>query len=174
MDKNNFFKKDALRPTEEQRLLTKPFYRNANKIYQHYNEWKDNDCYYFIPLYMEMTYNINGVVSELAQDPVWLGSFVQCTLNHPELFQFQCPKCGKAILPYRYAGSPLSGRVDIEGYCDCGWKGFESVSGWFKRGEALREQIAADKARHFKYVLFHPMRKPETINGLLSYLLKKK
>ena len=40
MDKNNFFKKDALRPTEEQRLLTKQFYQNANTIYQHFDDWK--------------------------------------------------------------------------------------------------------------------------------------
>ena len=174
MDKNNFFKKDALRPTEEQHLLTKPFYANANEIYRRYSEWKDNDCYYFIPLYMEMTYSINGIVSELAPDPVWLGSFIQCTLKYPMLFQFQCPKCGRTVLPYRYVGSPLSGRVDLEGYCDCGWKGYESVSGWFKRGEALREQMDADKPRYRKYMLLHPKTERETINGLLSYLLKKK
>jgi len=171
MDKNNFFKKDALRPTEEQRLLTKQFYQNANTIYQHIDVWKDNDRFYFIPLYLEMTYSINGIVSELAPDPVWLGSFIQTTINHPELFQFKCPKCGKTILPYRYTGSPLSGRVDLGGCCDCGWKGFEAVSGWFKRGEALREQIAADKRRYTKYMLLHPKAELETINGLLAYLL---
>ena len=168
MDKNIFFKKDAVRPTEEQRLLTKPFYANANEIYWHFKDWKDNDRFYFIPLYLEMTYCINGIVSELAPDPVWLGSFIQTTINHPELFQFQCPKCGKPLLPYRYAGSPLSGRVDLEGYCDCGWKGFESVSGWFKRGEALREQIAADKLRHLRYMLLNPMATPAFIDELLT------
>ena len=172
MDKNNFFKKDALRPTEEQRLLTKPFYANANEIYRRYSDWKDEDRFYFIPLYLEMTYSINGIVSELAPDPVWLGSFIQTTINHPELFQFQCPTCGKPVLPYRYAGSPLSGRVDLEGYCDCGWKGFESVSGWFKRGEALREQIAADKVRYLKYKLLRPMAGTATITELLDWLSK--
>lgn len=52
MDKNKFFKKNGLRPSEEQRLLTKPFYRNANVIYQHFEEWKDKDRFYFIPLYV--------------------------------------------------------------------------------------------------------------------------
>ena len=75
MDKNNFFKKDALRPTEEQRLLTKPFYANANEIYWHFKDWKDNDRFYFIPLYLEMTYSINGIVSELAPDPSTATSF---------------------------------------------------------------------------------------------------
>ena len=168
MDKNNFFKKDALRPTQEQRLLTKPFYANANEIYRRFHDWKDIDRFYFIPLYMEMTYTINGIVAELAPDPVWLGSFIQTTINHPDLFQFKCPKCGSAVLPYRYAGSPLSGRLDLEGYCHCGWKGIASVSGWFRRGEALRAQIAADKGRYLKYKLLHPKAEPASIEELLA------
>ena len=172
MDKNNFIRKSALRPTEEQRLLTKPFYKNANAIYQHFNYWKDNNRFYFIPLHMEMTYSIYGIVSELAPDPVWLGSFIQCTINHPELFQFQCPKCGRIVLPYRYAGSPLSGRVDLEGYCDCGWSGFESVSGWFKRGEALRVQLAADKGRYLRYKMLHPLAEPARAQELIDWLTR--
>jgi len=173
MDKNNFFKKDAQRPTEEQRLLTKPFYRNANTIYQHFNDWKDMDRFYFIPLYLEMTYSINGIVSELAPDPVWLGSFVCCVMEHPELFHYQCPKCGKMVLPYRFAGSPLSGRVDLEGYCECGWKGSETVSGWFKRGEVLRERLAADRFRNRKYKLLHNKAEPATVEELLQFLVGK-
>lgn len=172
MDKNYFFKKDALRPTEEQRLLTKPFYQHANEIYQRFNYWKDIDRFYFIPLYLEMTYSINGIVAELAPDPVWLGSFIRCTLEHPDLFQFKCPKCGKTVHPFRYAGSPLSGRVDLEGYCDCGWRGFESVSGWFKRGETLREQLAADRFRHSRYKLLHLYAEQATIDELLASLTR--
>ena len=170
MDKNYFFKKNGLRPSEEQRLLTKPFYQNANTIYHHFNDWKDVDRFYFIPLYLEMTYSINGIVSELAPDPIWLGSFVRCTLGHPDLFQYNCPKCGNTVFPFRYVGSPLSGRVDLEGYCDCGWRGFEKVSGWFKRGEALREQLTSDKHRHSKYKLLHLTAEPATIDELLAWL----
>ena len=170
MDKNIFIRKSALRPTEEQRLLTKPFYQNANTIYQHFDDWKDIDRFYFIPLYLEMTYSINGIVAELAPDPVWLGSFVQTIRNHPDLFQFQCPKCGKAVLPFRFVGSPLSGRVDLEGYCDCGWKGYKTVSGWFKRGEILRNRIAADKRRNIKFRLLHSGAISTTIEDLLSWL----
>ena len=170
MDKNQFFKKDALRPTVEQRLQTKPFYQNANLIYRRYDDWKDSDRFFFIPLYMEMTYCIGGIATELAPDPVWLGSFVQTTLSHPSLFQFKCPKCGAPILPYRYVGSPLSGRVDLEGQCDCGWKGFEMTSGWFIRGEALREQIAADAARYRRYRILHPLSEPETVGQLIRFL----
>ena len=171
MDKNYFFKKNGLRPSEEQRLLTKPFYRNSNVIYAHFDDWKDIDRFYFIPLYLEMTYCIAGITSELAPDPVWLGSFVQCTINHPELFQYKCPKCGKTVLPYRYVGTPMSGRVDLEGKCECGWEGYEMVSGWFIRGEALRKQIAADKFRHGKYKLLHPGAKAATIDELLAELI---
>lgn len=171
MDKNSFFKKDGLRPTLEQRLLTEPFYRNSNVLYSHFDEWKDIDRFYFIPLYLEMTYCVYGIASELAPDPVWLGSFIQNTLNHPELYQYKCHKCGKTVLPFRYVGSPLSGRVDLEGYCDCGWKGIDVVSGWFVRGTALREQIEADKLRHFKYKLLHPTAKPAAIDELLAWLI---
>lgn len=172
MDKNKFFKKNGLRPSEEQRLLTKPFYRNSNVIYAHFDDWKDIDRFYFIPLYLEMTYAVGGIPAELAPDPVWLGSFVQNTISHSALYQYKCPKCGKTVLPYRYVGSPLSGRVDLEGYCDCGWKGFESVSGWFIRGEALREQLAADKLRHAKYKLLHLNAEPATIDELLAWLIR--
>ena len=168
MDKNIFIRKSALRPTEEQRLLTQPFYRNANTIYQYFDDWKDIDRFYFIPLYMEMTYSVAGITAELAPDPVWLGSFVQTIRNHPDLFQFQCPDCGNTVLPYRFVGSPLSGRVDLEGYCACGWKGYQTVSGWFKRGEALREQLTADKRRHNKYKLLHLNTEPATIEELLD------
>ena len=172
MDKNQFFKKDAVRPTEEQRLLTKPFYRNSNVIYAHFDEWKDLDRFYFIPLYLEMAYCINGIAAELAPDPVWLGSFVRCTLEHPDLFQYKCPKCGNVVLPYRYVGSPLSGWVDLEGYCDCGWNGFETVSGWFKRGEVLREQLKNDRFRRVKHKLLHLNSEPANVDELLSWLFK--
>ena len=45
---------------------------------------------------MEMTYSC-GWVAEMASDPVWLGSFVRCTLEHPELFRYHCPACGKVV-----------------------------------------------------------------------------
>lgn len=92
MDKNQFFKKNRMRPSEEQRLLTKPFYSNANVICQHFDDRKDIDQFYFIPLYLEMTYAISGIHAELAPDPVWLCLFIPNTLNHPELYQYKCPK----------------------------------------------------------------------------------
>ena len=170
MEKYFFLKRDALRPTGEQSLLTKPFYQNVNTIYARFDEWKDIEKFYFIPLYLEMTYCINGIVAEMAPDPVWLGSFVRCTLEHPELFQYKCPNCGQTVLPYRYVGSPLSGVVHLEGRCSCGWKGFEPVSGWHIRAIVLREQVDNDILRYRKNRLLHPIIKPATIEDLLGFL----
>ena len=75
MKKYNFFKTDGRRPSQEQLLDTQLFYQNAPEIFVHFEEWKDIDRFYFIPLYMEMTYSC-GWVAEIASDPVWLGSFV--------------------------------------------------------------------------------------------------
>ena len=169
MEKYDFFKKDGVRPSEEQLRLTKLFYQNAPEIYAHFNEWKDIDRFYFIPLYMEMTYSC-GWVAEIAPDPVWLGSFVRCTLEHPELFQFKCPMCGKTVYPYRYVGSPLSGRVDLEGRCECGWEGFEMVSGWKSRANALRDQISKDKTKYSRLKLFHPSVDASMIEVLLDWM----
>ena len=66
MTRISFFRRDAVRPTEEQRLLTRQFYQNASAIYSSYNDWKDDDSIYFIPLYLEMTYSIGGKVLEIA------------------------------------------------------------------------------------------------------------
>ena len=169
MDKYNFFKQGGVRPTAEQLLDTRLFYLNSVGIYSRFDEWKDNDKLYFIPLYMEMTYSM-GWVAEMAPDPVWLGSFVRCTLEHPELFQYKCPDCGKTVLPFRYVGSPLSGIVHLEGRCECGWKGHEEVSGWRIRATTLRNQIASDKARNRRFRMFHPGSKPITINEFVTLL----
>ena len=169
MKKYNFFKQDALRPTGEQRLRTKVFYQNAGEIYARYDDWKDIDKFYFIPLYMEMTYSC-GWVAEMAPDPVWLGSFVRCTLEHPDLFQYHCPECGKVVHPYRYVGSPLSGIVHLEGRCECGWHGVEEVSGWRVRAAALRDQIARDKQRSRKFRLLHLGAETSTIETLMQSL----
>ena len=171
MKEYNFFKlQGAVRPTAEQLLDTKLFYQNAVEIYAGFDNWKDNDRFYFIPLYMQMTYSCAGWVAEMAPDPVWLGSFVNAVRNHPELFQFKCPECGKTVFPYRYVGSPLSGRVDLEGRCDCGWHGDESVSGWKVRAIALRDQISEDLFRNRKFRLLHPQTALATVQELLGWL----
>ena len=169
MDKYNFFRQGGPRPTEEQRLLTKLFYINANEIYARFDDWKDDDRFYFIPLHMEMTYSM-GWVAEIAPDPVWLGSFIRCNIEHPELFQVTCPKCKNTVFPYRYVGSPLSGRVDLEYECRCGKKGYEMVSGWRIRAISLRDQLESDKARNLKFKMLHPGTRSAPIEEFLAWL----
>ena len=171
MKEYNFFKlQGAVRPASEQLLDTKLFYQNAVEIYARFNDWKDNDRFYFTPLYMQMTYSCAGWAAEMAPDPVWLGSFVTAVRNHSDLFQFKCPECGKTVFPYRTVGSPLSGRVDLEGRCVCGWHGDETVSGWKVRATALRDQLARDAFRHGKYKLLHPVTNPAAVKELLDWL----
>ena len=112
-----------------------------------------------------MTYSNNGIVSELAPDPVAGGAFVQNTFNH-----LGVSKCDKTVFPFRYVDSPLSGCLGLEGYCDCGWSGFETTSGWFKRGVAMREQLTDDKIRHSKYKLFHINTELATLDELSTWL----
>ena len=97
--------------------------------------------------------------------PCGWGTFVQNTFNNPGL-----SKCGKTVLPFRYVDSPLSGCLGLEGYCDCGWSGFETISGWFKRGVAMREQLTDDKIRHSKYNLFHINAELATLDELSTWL----
>lgn len=64
-----FLQEGGVRPSEEQLRLTILFYRNAGEIYARFEEWKDIDKLYFIPLYIEMTYSC-GRVAEIAPDLV--------------------------------------------------------------------------------------------------------
>jgi len=115
-----------------------------------------------------MTYSC-GWVAEMAPDPVWLGSFVRCTLEHPDLFQYKCPMCGRTVYPHRYVGSPLSGKVDLEGHCECGWKGYESVSGWQVRAVALRDCMKEDKRKWRRFRWFKSGR-ASTVSELVEWI----
>ena len=131
------------------------FVRHANEIYARFNDWKSIDRFYFIPLELDMTYTIDGHRISMTDGPLFLGTFVRTVLENPALFQFKCPACGKTVFPYRFNGSPLSGRVDLEGACACGWEGYESVSGWHIRAETLCVQMAKDKRRRLWHRLLH-------------------
>ena len=122
------------------------------------------------PLFMQMTYSCAGWVAEMAPDPVWLGSFVRCTLELPEIFQNKCFTCGKMVLPLRYCSSPLYGRVDLEGKCECGWKGFEMVYGWQKRAKVLRGHMSSDRYRNVKFRLLVHLAQPSALNDLMNWL----
>lgn len=142
---------EALRLNDELLLDTICFFRNANEIYRRFEEWKGIDRFYFIPLKLNMAYSINGYVVRMAEGPIYLGTFVRNTLEHPEMFSFKCPRCGKTVYPYGYNGSPLSGRVDLQGVCECGWSDYVMVSGWRKRSDALKETQREDRFRLAKF-----------------------
>ena len=144
------------------------FVRHANEIYARFNDWKSIDRFYFIPLELDMTYSIDGHRISMVDGQLYLGTFVRTVLEHPELFQFKCPVCGKTVLPYRFNGSPLSGRVDLEGCCDCGWEGFESVYGWRARVNALNAQMAKDTSRFQRNRLPHFGNVSATVRELLG------
>lgn len=141
----------ALLLHDELWLDTIRYFRNSREIYRHFDDWKNIDCFYFIRLKMSMTYSINGMAIKMAEDPIHLGTFIRNTLEHPDLFTAPCPKCGRLLYPYGYNGSPLSGRVDLEASCDCGWDDFVSVSGWRIRSEALKATQKHDAARYRRF-----------------------
>lgn len=154
-------------------LDTIRFFRNANKLYRRFDDWKGVDRFYFIPLNLNMTYCIGGYSISMADGPVYLGTFIRNTVEHPDLFEFRCPKCGKTLYPYGFNGSPLSGRVDLQSMCDCcGWEGYEMVSGWRKRSDALKATQREDKFRSAKYRFRVKCLKKQssTIEDLLSWL----
>ena len=173
---NNRFNKveaEALRLNDELWLDSIRFFRNANEIYRRFDEWKGLDKFYFIPLKLEMAYHIGGLVKRMAEGPIYLGTFVRNTLEHPELFTAKCPKCGQTILPYGYNGSPLSGRVDLEATCECGWDGYVMVSGWRVRSEALQASQKQDRLRLAKFKMLSLLgTRPSTIKELLGWLGK--
>lgn len=133
---------------DEHWLDTILFFRNYREIFRRFDDWKDIDRFYFIPLKLNMTYSIGGHSISMADGTIHLGTFVRNSLEHPDLFSFRCPKCGEPLCPYGYSGSPLSGRVDLQGYCDCGWGGYVMVSGWKQRSEALKATQKSDSWRH--------------------------
>ena len=172
MCKDQFFRveQDALRRGDAWHLDTVRFFRNANEIYARYDEWKDEDRFYFIPLKLSMSYYIAGHIISLADGPIYLGTFIRNTLEHEDLFTASCPKCGRKLYPYGYNGSPLSGRVDLQATCTCGWRGYVIVSGWKVRSEVLKATQRVDELRLRQTLLSHPHFKAEAIETLLRYL----
>ena len=158
----------ALRLHDEFWLDTILYFRNYREIFRRFDDWKDIDRFYFIPLKLNMTYSIGGHSISMADGTIHLGTFVRNSLVHPDLFSFRCPKCGEPLYPYGYSGSPLSGRVDLQAHCVCGWGGFEMVSGWRIRSEALKATQKSDSLRHLIFKLEGS--KPLTVKDLLEWL----
>ena len=160
----------ALRINDELWLDTILFFRNSSLIYSCFDDWKDNDSFYFIPLKLNMTYSGPGWAVHMADTPISLGTFVRSSLAHPDLYSTQCPNCGKPLFPYGYNGSPLSGRVDLQYNCNCGWSDYVIASGWRVRSDILKATQHKDKLRQVKYRLLHRNSKPMKVADLLTYL----
>lgn len=176
MTKDRFYKveQEAISQNNELWLDTIRFFRNADVIYRHFDDWKGFDRFYFIPLKLDMAYHIGGLVKRMAEGPIYLGTFIRNTLEHPELFTAKCPKCGRTLLPYGYNGSPLSGRVDLEATCECGWDDYVIVSGWRVRSEALQANQKQDCLRLAKFKALSLFgAKPSTIEELIEWIQKQ-
>ena len=170
-DKFSLVESQALAAGDATKVDTIRFFRNSNEIYRRFDDWKGIDKFYFIPLKLEMTYGIARHSISMADGPLYLGTFIKNTLQHPDLFTVPCPQCGHQLLPYGYNGSPLSGRVDLEATCpECSWDSYVAVSGWRIRSEALKASQKADKLRHLKTRLLKPGFKASTVEELLGYL----
>ncbi len=133
--------------SDEPRLDTLRFFRNAAEIYRRFDDWKDIDRFYFIPLELHMSYCIAGSAISMADAPVHLGTFVRNSLEHPELFSVTCRRCRRPMYAYSYNGSPMSGRVDIAAACECGRHRTVRVHGWLPRSRALRAAQEQDHPR---------------------------
>ena len=119
MKEYNFFKlQGAVRPTAEQLLDTKLFYQNSVEIYARFNDWKDNDRFYFTPLYMQMTYSgRNGTGSGMAwilceRSPEPPGTV---PVQVPEMRQDRIPLPNCGLSPFRPSGFRGPMRVWMEG-----------------------------------------------------------
>ena len=145
------------------------FFRNANEIYSRFNDWKDNERFYFIPMKMRLLYACPPGGIYMVPDPVFLGTYVRNNLEFSDYFTASCPNCGKQLYPYHIDGCPTSERVDLQLSCnECGWKGFVEVEGWHIRSRMLKLTQREDLSRLEKILIQKPDFKAATINDLID------
>ncbi len=122
------------------------FERNAAALFRHYEKWKDIPQCYFIKLRLNLGYyNTGGLAMWMARPPYWLGTIVRNSIEHPDLFGAKCT-CGCQAYAYRYAGSPLSGRVGLQVACPgCGRTWSVDERGWKVRSDVLQATQSEDK-----------------------------
>ena len=122
------------------------FERNAAALFRHYEKWKDIPQCYFIKLRLNLGYyNTAGLAMWMSRPPYWLGTIVRNSIEHPDLFGAKCT-CGCQAYAYRYAGSPLSGRVGLRVACSgCGHTWSADGRGWKVRSDVLRATQSEDR-----------------------------
>jgi hypothetical protein len=146
------------------------FFRNLNEIYSLYDEWKDKDRFYFIPLKLRLTYCMGGHTTRMTDDQVFLGSFIKTVLSNEDRFATPCPKCGRKTYPYGYLGPSLNRWVALEAICSCGEKVRPYSGGWGVWNVPFRNIMKTDKRRLFWAHLFHPRFKASTVESLMEFL----
>ncbi len=127
--------------------IAKLYFRHASTLIARFDDWKGNDEFYFIELWLDMAYVSTGFIARMANPPYFLGTIVRNSLLHPELFSSECPG-GHLAIAYTYSGSPLSGRVSQAMVCPaCGWNAWTERRGWHDRSKALKATQAEDLER---------------------------
>lgn len=156
-------------PQGDERIALRLYYKHAATLLQHFEEWKDIDRFYFIPLRLNMAYFCAGGGTAVAFPPYFVGTILRNSLEHPDLFCAECT-CGHRAYAYAYNGSPLSGRFDLSCACpECG-AGISSIeSGWRVRSNALRATQEEDLKRGRWMALLNPRFHPATIQELLRF-----
>lgn len=155
---------------DEERQTLRLYLKYANKLLEHFDEWKDIDRFYYISVGLNMAYFYPGGATAIAFPPYFVGTILRNSLEHPELFSTEC-RCGHRAYSYAYNGSPLSGRVDMSHACPhCGAHVETVESGWKVRADALRKSRKSERMRIAKIRLLHPRFKPASLQELLRFI----
>lgn len=157
-------------PQGEERVTLRLYLKYADRLLATFEEWKDIDRFYYIPVSLNMAFFCAGGGTAMALPPYFIGTILRNSMENPELFGTKC-KCGHQAYGYSYNGSPWSGRVDMSHGCPhCGAHVDTTQSGWKVRSKVLRESQKAEGGRIAKIRLLHPRFEPATIQELLRFI----
>lgn len=157
-------------PQGEERVALRLYLKYADRLLGHFDEWKDFDRFYFIPIGLNMAFFCPGGATAIAFPPYFVGTILRNSLEYPELFAASC-MCGHQAYAYAYNGSPWSGRVDLSCACPHCGKHIEAiVSGWKSKSEVLKESQKAERWRIARIRLLHPHFEPAGIQELLRFI----
>lgn len=146
------------------------FFRNVEEIYSLYEEWKDKDRFYFIPLKLQLTYYPIGHTKQMTGSKIYLGTFIRTVLEHEDQFSVPCPQCGRKRYPYAFLGPSVNRIVNLEATCPCGWEGNLKTLGWATWNVAFRTNLKFDEKRLKRVRFFHPRFQAATIKDLMDFL----
>ncbi len=70
----------------EDKIAVNLFFKHASILLSRYEQWKDIDRLYFIPMELDMAYFCCGGTFAVAYPPYFIGTVIRNSLEHPELF----------------------------------------------------------------------------------------